>query len=158
MKLKLILLVVMATARFSDEAPSQDEGMLLECGSEERKLNVYSLMSAYVVSGEIPFSEAMSIQASSGTKKEKLELIVEALRDNGLPPLPPCLNVTGSYRRVVYFEPVATEEKVPAKGEGSEAERNENSKVPVEVSKMSAEERRKVCGFVFVVTCNCELI
>ena len=146
MKLKLVLLVAMATAHFA--RPSQDESTLLECGSEERKQNMYSMISAYVVSGEIPFSEAMSIQEVPGTKK--LKLIVKALRDNGLPPLSPCLNVTGSHRKVVYFE--SSEEEIPAKGEGNEAERNESSKVPVEHLTMSTEERRKVCFFVFVVT------
>ena len=139
MKLKLVLLVAMATACFS--RPSQDEGTLLECGSEERKQNMYSMISAYVVSGEIPFSEAMTVQEAPGTKK--LKLIAKALRENGLPPLPPCLNVTGSYRRVVYFE--SLEEELTVESEGNEAERNEKSKIQVEHLTLSAEERRKVC-------------
>ena len=172
MNYKLLLLILLASIHASpQEYDVTDEDLLMVCGSEERKSLVYDIMSSHVFSGEIPFMAAVQLQSATGTNREKLEMILKILKDNSLPTLPPCLNVTGDFKEVVYFDnyfenvTVAANgtEKVPANETGEVpakieevVESNRTVKVPVkkrrpklpaEILNMSPEERKQVCIF-----------
>ena len=133
MNYKLLLLILLASVHASP-APRDydvtDEEVVIVCNSEERKESVYNIMSSHVFGGEIPFMEAVSLQSASGTPREKLEMILKILKDNDLPTLPPCLNVTGDFREVVYFDNYF--ENVTASVNGTEiVPVNGTEKVPV---------------------------
>ena len=175
MNYKLLFLILLASIHATPrEYDVTDEDLLMVCGSGERKSLVYDIMSSHVFSGEIPFMAAVQLQSASGTNREKLEMILKILKDNGLSTLPPCLNVTGDFKEVVYFENVTVAangtEKVPANEAGEVPAKNDEvvessrtekvpvkkrrPKLPAEILNMSPEERKQVCflmNFSFIL-------
>ena len=86
MKLTLLLLVGLSATQVSFAAPHFDITMI--CGSDEYKRAVDDIMIKYVFKGKIPLKEAMRMAEVS--EVERYEMFEKSLRNNGLPPLPPC--------------------------------------------------------------------
>ena len=152
MNLKLFLLFAVLAAAPSkayidgnEENPNPNG--LQVCMSEERQDSVTALVTDYVSHDKIPFMEALGIRTSWASEREKGRMVVDLLAKHGLPPLPPCFNVTSN--EIVHFGPEITETATSATDvtvhEVHGMENNKTSKLPVEVSNMDAEQMKKVC-------------